>query len=44
MTSTGPYSTVDVHTLADALRLRGEKQPDRTAYVFLLNGEDPRRP
>lgn len=41
MTSTGPYSTVDVHTLADALRLRGEKQPDQTAYVFLLNGEDP---
>lgn len=41
MTITGGYWAVDVHTLADALRLRGEKQPDQTAYVFLRNGEDP---
>ncbi|WP_369211252.1 fatty acyl-AMP ligase [Streptomyces flavofungini] len=41
MTSTGPNTTVDVRTLADALRLRGEKQPDQTAYVFLRNGEVP---
>ncbi|MFF2012643.1 fatty acyl-AMP ligase [Streptomyces sp. NPDC058195] len=41
MTITGPYSTVDVHTLADALRLRSERQPDQTAYVFLRNGEEP---
>ncbi|GHH24617.1 fatty acyl-AMP ligase [Streptomyces rubradiris] len=41
MTIPGPYSTVDVRTLADALRLRAEQQPDQTAYVFLRNGEDP---
>jgi len=32
---------VDVRTLVDALRWRGEKQPDQSAYVFLRNGEDP---
>lgn len=29
-------------TLPELLRLRGERQPDDTAYVFLHNGEDPR--
>ncbi|MCQ1582570.1 fatty acyl-AMP ligase [Streptomyces parvus] len=29
-------------TLTGLLRLRGERQPDDTAYVFLHNGEDPR--
>ncbi|MGW7595232.1 fatty acyl-AMP ligase, partial [Streptomyces rubiginosohelvolus] len=33
--------TADGRTLADALRLRGEKQPDQTAYVFLREGEEP---
>ncbi|PVC77005.1 fatty acyl-AMP ligase [Streptomyces sp. CS131] len=28
-------------TLTGLLRLRGERQPDDTAYVFLHNGEDP---
>jgi long-chain fatty acid adenylase/transferase FadD26 len=37
----GPQPTVDVRTLPDALRLRSEKQPDETAYVFLHNGEEP---
>ncbi|MET9075260.1 fatty acyl-AMP ligase [Streptomyces sp. NPDC004232] len=41
MTITGPRPTADVDTLAHALRLRGEQQPDQTAYVFLRNGEDP---
>ncbi|MFD8913584.1 fatty acyl-AMP ligase [Streptomyces sp. NPDC059575] len=41
MTTTGPNPHVDVRTLPDALRLRSEKQPDETAYVFLRNGEDP---
>ncbi|MEE1943109.1 fatty acyl-AMP ligase [Streptomyces sp. TRM 70361] len=31
-------------TLPELLRLRGERQPDDTAYVFLHNGEDPREP
>ncbi|GAA2247687.1 fatty acyl-AMP ligase [Streptomyces amakusaensis] len=29
-------------TLPELLRLRGERQPDDTAYVFLHDGEDPR--
>ncbi|MER5794526.1 fatty acyl-AMP ligase [Streptomyces sp. NPDC001980] len=41
MTTTGPDPHVDVRTLPDALRLRSEKQPDETAYVFLRNGEEP---
>jgi acyl-CoA synthetase (AMP-forming)/AMP-acid ligase II len=41
VSTTGPHSTVDVRTLPDALRLRSEKQPDETAYVFLRNGEEP---
>ena len=28
-------------TFVDMLRLRGEKQPDETAYVFLRSGEEP---
>lgn len=28
--------------LPDTLRLRSDKQPDETAYVFLQNGEEPR--
>ncbi|MFF3517864.1 fatty acyl-AMP ligase [Streptomyces sp. NPDC002573] len=31
----------EVHTLPDALRVRSEKQPDETAYVFLRDGEEP---
>ncbi|MFE2571694.1 fatty acyl-AMP ligase [Streptomyces mirabilis] len=31
----------EVRTLPDALRLRSEKQPDETAYVFLRDGEEP---
>ncbi|WP_333767848.1 fatty acyl-AMP ligase [Streptomyces sp. IBSBF 2435] len=41
MSTTGPHPTVGVRTLPDALRLRSEKQPDETAYVFLRNGEEP---
>ncbi|MFB7620032.1 fatty acyl-AMP ligase [Kitasatospora sp. NPDC056181] len=41
MSTTGAQPSVDVRTLPDALRLRSEKQPDETAYVFLHNGEDP---
>ncbi|MFJ3279411.1 fatty acyl-AMP ligase [Streptomyces halstedii] len=41
MSTTGPYPTVDVRTLPDALRLHNEKQPDETAYVFLRDGEEP---
>ncbi|GGW42121.1 acyl-CoA synthetase [Streptomyces lucensis JCM 4490] len=41
MSTTGPHTSADVRTLPDALRLRSEKQPDETAYVFLLNGEEP---
>jgi acyl-CoA synthetase (AMP-forming)/AMP-acid ligase II len=33
-----------VCTLVDALSARGEKQPDRTAYVFLRDGEHPEAP
>ncbi|MFD4764371.1 AMP-binding protein [Streptomyces sp. NPDC058439] len=41
MSTTGPRQTMDVRTLPDALRLRSEKQPDETAYIFLHNGEEP---
>ncbi|MEU4729810.1 fatty acyl-AMP ligase [Streptomyces sp. NPDC023588] len=41
MSTTGSHSTADVRTLPDALRLRNEKQPDVTAYVFLRDGEVP---
>ncbi|MEU3776660.1 fatty acyl-AMP ligase [Streptomyces sp. NPDC032472] len=41
MSTTGPHPHTDVTTLPDALRLRSEKQPDETAYVFLRNGEEP---
>ncbi|MGW5611093.1 fatty acyl-AMP ligase [Streptomyces sp. NPDC003753] len=42
MTPTGLDPHMDeLRTLADALRLRSEKQPDETAYVFLRNGEEP---
>lgn len=37
---TGPQPTAGMRTLADALRLRSENQPDATAYVFLRNGEE----
>ncbi|WP_249416814.1 fatty acyl-AMP ligase [Streptomyces sp. TS71-3] len=42
MTTTGldPHAD-EVRTLPDALRLRSEKQPDETAYVFLRAGEEP---
>ncbi|MFI9645528.1 fatty acyl-AMP ligase [Streptomyces sp. NPDC052040] len=30
-----------MRTLPEALRLRSEKQPDETAYVFLRDGEEP---
>ncbi|MFI5985293.1 fatty acyl-AMP ligase [Streptomyces sp. NPDC051555] len=30
-----------IRTLPEALLLRSEQQPDRTAFVFLRNGEDP---
>ncbi|MFI5682223.1 fatty acyl-AMP ligase [Streptomyces cellulosae] len=42
MTTTGldPHAD-EVRTLPDALRLRSEKQPDETAYVFLRDGEEP---
>ncbi|MFI6084348.1 fatty acyl-AMP ligase [Streptomyces sp. NPDC051217] len=38
--SPGPHAD-QVRTLPDALRLRSEKQPDETAYVFLRDGEEP---
>ncbi|WP_405810135.1 fatty acyl-AMP ligase [Streptomyces sp. NBC_00210] len=42
MTTTAPDRLVaEIRTLPDALRLRSEKQPDETAYVFLRNGEEP---
>ncbi|MFD7507950.1 fatty acyl-AMP ligase [Streptomyces sp. NPDC059853] len=41
MTATRLDPHVDVRTLVDALRLRSEKQPDDTAYVFLRSGEEP---
>ncbi|MFF7357263.1 MULTISPECIES: fatty acyl-AMP ligase [Streptomyces] len=41
MTTTAAYSTAHVRTLAHALRLRAQEQPDARAYVFLRNGEDP---
>ncbi|MEU8664325.1 AMP-binding protein, partial [Actinoplanes philippinensis] len=31
----------EIRTLPDALRLRGERQPDDVAYVFLRDGEVP---
>ncbi|MEU6098280.1 fatty acyl-AMP ligase [Streptomyces sp. NPDC047079] len=42
MTTTGldPHED-EVGTLPDALRVRSEKQPDETAYVFLRDGEEP---
>jgi acyl-CoA synthetase (AMP-forming)/AMP-acid ligase II len=41
VTITGLPPHGDLTTLADALRVRSEKQPDETAYVFLRNGEEP---
>lgn len=41
MSMTGPDIQPRVRTLPDALRLRGGEQADRTAYVFLRNGEEP---
>ncbi|MFF4426483.1 fatty acyl-AMP ligase [Streptomyces sp. NPDC001549] len=41
MSSIGPHANADVRTVPDALRLRSEKQPDETAFVYLLDGEDP---
>ncbi|MFB7372434.1 fatty acyl-AMP ligase [Streptomyces sp. NPDC056222] len=41
MSSIGPYPNADVRTVPDALRLRSEKQPDETAFVYLLDGEVP---
>ncbi|MFI6090863.1 fatty acyl-AMP ligase [Streptomyces sp. NPDC051218] len=38
----GVRSGDETPTLPELLRLRGERQPDDTAYVFLHNGEDPR--
>ncbi|MFE9068831.1 fatty acyl-AMP ligase [Streptomyces violaceusniger] len=40
MTTARPVPHVDFRTLPDALWHRGERQPDRTAYVFLKDGED----
>jgi len=41
VTANGPQATADVRTLPEALRLRSERQPDETAYVFLHDGEEP---
>lgn len=41
MSSIGPHPTAGVRTLPDALRLRREKQPDETAFVYLLDGASP---
>lgn len=41
MNSIGPHANADVRTVPDALRLRSEKQPDETAFVYLLDGEVP---
>lgn len=38
-TSTSSPPITSLHSLPDILRARGQRQPDRTAYVFLRNGE-----
>ncbi|WP_340375332.1 fatty acyl-AMP ligase [Streptomyces sp. SS7] len=40
MTTARPEPHADFLTLPDALRYRSERQPHRTAYVFLKDGED----
>ena len=39
--ATRDVRTDQIRTLPEALRLRGDRQPDKVAYVFLRDGEEP---